>query len=563
MKDRKTLDQILFEKSKITEDQLSEVKRAHKKNDKEIRELVVERKFASEKEVSEALSEEIGIPFIDLENYIIDPSVTGIIGEKKARQMNVMPLYVVKDILTVAMADPQDIVARDEVKIVSKFDKVEVLMATRAALMTAIDQNYNLGDSLEDILRPMETEGMVYAPSAAVTPHMLANLAGQPPVVKFVNQMIFDALRKRASDIHVEPTHDKVKVRFRIDGVLHNITSIPRDINLPIVPRLKILAGLDIAERRKPQDGRFTVNLSGRYIDLRVAAFPIAYGETITLRLLDKATAMLDLEELGLVKGDFDKFKKIIKSPYGIVFVTGPTGSGKTTTLYSILNQISSSEKNIVTIEDPIEYLLDNVNQAQVNTKIGLDFAAAIRSFLRQDPDVILVGEVRDPNTAEMALRSSLTGHLVFSTLHTNDAPRSIARLRDLGVDRKMLASAIICVLAQRLVRIICPSCKVEEKPDKALLEELGVKVEGGMKFYTGKGCDDCSHTGYSGRIGIFELLEFNDEVRELVFNDVSMDEVVKIAVKAGMRTLREDGLEKVKAGITSLSEVVRVTKKE
>ena len=556
----KPIEQILFEKGKIDEKQFNQVKSAKARTGEGAETLLMKQKLATEEDIAEAVSEEIGVPFIDLKNFIIDPAVLSVFDEKAARRLEVLPLYVIRDTLTVAMSDPQNVIARDELKLVSDYKSVQVVMSTRSAILEGIDQNYRLGNTLSDIVRPLEQRGIVYAPADGVTPHMLATLAGEPPVVKFVNQMIFDAMKERASDIHIEPLQDTVRVRFRVDGVLHTAVSVSKSIHLPIAPRLKILAGVDIAESRKPQDGRFTVSVAGRDIDLRVAFFPMAHGENVTLRLLDKATAIMDVEELGFTKDMANKFRKLIRSPHGIILVTGPTGSGKISTLYAVLNKISSPEKNILTIEDPIEYLIDNVNQAQVNLKIGLDFAGALRSFLRQDPDAIMVGEIRDNETADIAFRAALTGHLVLSTLHTNDAPTAITRLKDLEVDRSLMSSSMIGVLAQRLVRIICSECKEEYQPDKTLFEDYGIKIGPGTKFYRGKGCEECSSTGYRGRIGVFELLVFTEKLRLLIQKDAPLEEIRQLAVEEGMRTLFEDGVDKVKQGITTIEEVVRVT---
>lgn len=560
MKSKQPLEQILFEKGKIKQKELSQIESAKGETGEKTEEFIIRKKFATEKEIAEIRSEEMGVPFLDLRNFIIDPALLSALGEKIARRLKVLPLYKVRDTLTIAMADPQDIIALDEIRIKSGFKNIQTVMSTKSGILEGIEQNYTLGNTLQDILKPIEAEGIVFAPSSGMTPHMLATVAGEPPVVKFVNQMIFDALKNRASDIHIEPSQDKLGVRFRLDGILYNVITIPKEIHLPIIPRIKIIAGLDIAERRKPQDGRFTVTIAGRQIDLRVAIFPLAYGECASIRLLDRATSLLEIEEMGFSPDICEKFQRLIKNPHGIILVTGPTGSGKTTTLYAILNKISSPEKNILTIEDPIEYLLENVNQAQVNPKIGLDFANALRAFLRQDPDIMMIGEIRDNETAEMAFRAALTGHLVLSTLHTNDAASTIMRLKDLGLEKNKLSSSMICVLGQRLVRTICPSCRKVYHPEEKLFDDLKVKRDPEVEFYRGAGCDDCFGTGYKGRAGIFELLEFTDEIRILVERNATVEEIRKAAAKSGMRTLKEDGMDKVKKNITTVEEIIRVT---
>lgn len=559
MKFRKPLEQILFERGKFGRDQLNQIKLAKEKTGEDAKEIILKKKLATEEEIAEIRSEESGVPFLDLRNFIIAPEVVNLLDEKAARELNAIPLYVVKDTLTVAIVEPWDIIALDDIKIKTGFKRLQVVIATRSAILEEIDRNYELGNTLEDIIKPIKAKGLVYVPPSGVTPHMLATLAGEPPVVKFVNQMIFDALKSRASDIHIEPSQDKIRVRFRIDGILHNAITVPREINLPVLPRIKILSNLDIAESRRPQDGRFTVTVSGREIDLRVSIFPMAYGESASLRLLDRTAALLEVKELGFSWDVSKRFERLIKSTHGIILVTGPTGSGKTSTLYAALNKISSPEKNTLTIEDPIEYTLENVNQAQVNPKIGLKFASALRSFLRQDPDIIMVGEIRDNESALMAFRAAITGHLILSTLHTNDAPTAITRLKDLGLDKNMVASSMTCVLAQRLIRTICPSCKKEYQPNKNLFEDLGVDYDPKARYYKGTGCDDCRGTGYKGRTGIFELLEFNEEIKILIQEGAPLEQIRHAAAKLGMKPLKEDGNDKAKKGITTIEEVIRV----
>ena len=560
VKSKKTLGPLLIERGKITENELEKFEAAAKRNEKKLEDILIEKKIVTEEYIAEVTSEELGVPFLDLKNYITDPEVLKLLDIKSVRRLIVLPLYIIRDTITIAMANPRDVMALDEIKSKVKDKKIQIIMGTKSAILESIEQNYTLGYSLQDILKPICSSGTVYAPAVGVTPQTLRALAGEPPVVRFVNQMIFDALNNKASDIHIEPTQEKIKIRFRIDGILHETISIPQEIHLPIIPRIKILAGMDIAENRRPQDGRFSVSVVGRKIDMRVAAFPIAYGECVTLRLLDRATSLLKIEELGFFSDTRTKFQKFITKPHGIILVTGPVGSGKTSTLYAALNKISSPEKNIVTIEDPIEYLLENVNQSQVNLKVGIDFATALRSFLRQDPDVILVGEIRDNETAKMAFRAALTGQLVFSTLHTNDAPTAIPRLKDFGVDNDSLSSSIICVIAQRLVRLICPICKEVYHPDEKRFGELITGLDPKTVLYRGKGCDDCHKTGYKGRIGIFELLEFVPEIQKLVFEAASLGEIKKAAIDKGMRTLMQDAMDKVKQGLTTVDEVIRVT---
>lgn len=559
MTEKKLIEDILLEKGKVNEKQLSLIKSKRKDLGEKVIDFLMSEKIVTEETIAEIISEETGLPFVDLKNYIIDPAVLNTFDEPMARRLNAIPIYLIRDTITVAISNPKDFILVDDIKTVAKSKKVQFVVATKTAIIEAIDDNYTHGRGLEDIIKPLENRGISYAPISMATPQTLASLAGQPPVVKFVNQMIFDALKRRASDIHIEPLQDNIRVRYRIDGLLQVAITIPRELQLPVVPRLKILANLDIAESRKPQDGRFSVTVAGRQVDLRVATYATAYGENMTIRLLDKLSGVLSIEELGFPVDVLKKLKKIIRNPHGIILNTGPTGCGKTTTLYSILKEISSPEKNIITIEDPIEYLIDDVNQAQINPKIGLDFATALRSFLRQDPDVLMIGEIRDRESADMAFRAALTGHLVISTLHTNDAPSAITRLKDIGLDNSMISTSLLCILAQRLVRHICPNCKQEYIPNKAILEDLGVDFSPDTKYYKGRGCAECGNAGYKGRVGIIELFELTEEIRLLIQKDTPLEEIRKVAGQLGMRTLKQDGLEKVKEGVTTLEEVLRI----
>jgi len=555
----KSITSILFEKGKIDRGQREQIESLGDQPVSRIEEFIIKKKIATEEDIARARSEALGVPFIDLQNFLIDPAALTTIQEEAARQLAILPLYTIKDTLAIAMAEMIDVISMDDIKLRCGYKKIQVVISTRSAILESIEQNYQLASTLENILTPIEQKGITYAPDSNVTSRVLTNLAGEPPVVKFVNQMLFDALKERASDIHVEPTNDSTKIRFRVDGVMHNVIDISRKINLPVIPRIKILANLDIAERRKPQDGRFTVGVAGRRIDFRVSVYPMAYGEDAVLRILDRTTSLLELEDLGFSPLMLEKIKKLIKSAHGIILVTGPTGSGKTTTLYAILNRLSSPDKNILTVENPIEYMLDNVNQSEVNPKIGLDFTDALRSFLRQDPDIMMIGEIRDHETAEIGFRAAITGHLLFSTLHTNDALTIIPRLRDLGLDKGMLSSTIICALAQRLVRTVCNDCRIPYTPDKKWFDDLEVAFDPKIEYFKGAGCENCHGTGYKGRIGIYELLAFNDEIRNLVQKDASLEDIKIAARKEGLRFLREDGLDKVVQGLTTIEEVFRV----
>jgi type II secretion system protein E len=389
----------------------------------------------------------------------------------------------------------------------------------------------------------------------------LAKAAEDVPVVKVINLIIMQAVKDKASDIHIEPTEDMVRVRFRIDGILHETSTIPKNLQSIVASRIKILARMDIAESRKPQDGRIEFKIEKKALDLRVSSFPTIHGENIVMRILDKSSIVLGLEDLGFSKEDLKRYDKLIHSAYGIILVTGPTGSGKTTTLYSSLSTINSMDKNIITIEDPVEYELPLIRQTQVNLKAGISFATGLRSILRQDPNIIMVGEIRDKETADIAIQASLTGHLVFSTLHTNDAPSAVTRLIEMGIEPFLVSSSLIAILAQRLVRKICPACKEKYTPSTDVIKNLSAQKDSKeMQFYKGKGCDDCKNTGYQGRVAIYELLVMTEEIRKLVVKKSSADEIKKKAIEEGMRALREDGLDKIRQGITTVEEVLRVT---
>ncbi|RMD85832.1 MAG: type II/IV secretion system protein, partial [Calditrichaeota bacterium] len=388
----------------------------------------------------------------------------------------------------------------------------------------------------------------------------LKQLSAEAPVVKLVNLIIAQAILDKASDIHIEPEEKSLRVRYRIDGILHEAFNPPKHLQAAIISRIKILSDLDIAESRVPQDGRFQVSLNGREVDLRVSTLPTVHGENVVLRILDKSSLMIDLEELGFSEDSLKQFKSLLASSYGIILVSGPTGSGKTTTLYSALQSINTPDKNIVTIEDPVEYRLKMIRQSQVNVKAGLTFASGLRAILRQDPDIVMVGEIRDSETAKIAVEAALTGHLVLSTIHTNDAPGGLTRLTEMGVEPFLTASATVGVVAQRLVRRICENCKEPYKPSPAILEELGISQEKERRFYRGVGCEECKNTGYKGRMGIYEIMSMDETLRELTLKQASSDQIKKVAIQHGMRTLRQDGLFKAIQGITTLEEVIRVT---
>lgn len=468
------------------------------------------------------------------------------------------------DELTVVLSRPLDANALDNVsKMVAK--PVIAAIATRTTITSAIDVAYEQRSTvIEEVAEELDSQNLEQLADEAAASNDLLDVVNRPPVIRLVNDILFRALQLRASDIHVHPYEAKIQIRYRIDGILYDTLSLNKNVLPLIVSRIKVMAGMDIAERRMPQDGRCSVRLGQREVDLRVSTVPTSYGERSVLRILDKSTALYGLNELGLWKEDMEKFDSLLHHTHGIIFVTGPTGSGKSTTLYACLKRLNSAEKNIMTIEDPIEYQLEGISQMQVASKKGMTFATSLRHVLRQDPDVIMIGEVRDIETARMAIQSSLTGHLVFSTLHTNDSAGAVSRLLDLGVEPYLASSSLIAVLAQRLVRKVCPDCKEPYQPSDRELRELGLEdvqqaAEDG-KFYVGAGCDRCFKTGYRGRTGIYELMLINEEIQELIYKRETAGIIKKVSVEAGLQTLRMDGARKVLAGTTTIAEVLRIT---
>jgi len=469
--------------------------------------------------------------------------------------------------LTVVLSKPLDSNALDNVSKMTGM-AVKAALSTRTAITSAIDVAYEQRTTvIEEVAEELDSQNLDQLVDEVAHSDDLLDVVNRPPVIRLVNDILFRALQLRASDIHVHPYEAKIQIRYRIDGILYDTLSLNRNVLPLIISRIKVMAGMDIAERRMPQDGRCSVRLGQREVDLRVSTVPTSYGERSVLRLLDKSTALYGLDELGLWEEDLKKFDSLLVRTHGVIFVTGPTGSGKSTTLYACLNRINSAEKNIMTIEDPIEYQLGGISQMQVASKKGMTFATSLRHVLRQDPDVIMVGEVRDIETARMAIQSSLTGHLVFSTLHTNDSAGAVSRLLDLGVEPYLASSSLIAIMAQRLVRRICPDCRQEYQPTAHELRELGLgQVEmgnEGQKFYVGKGCDKCFQTGYRGRTGVYELMMLDEEIRDLIYKRESAGTIKKVALNAGLQTLRMDGARKVLAGITTIAEILRVTQED
>ncbi len=534
---------------------------------------LIEKKVVTEEKLLSLLSEFYNFPAVDLRKIEIPPDIVKIVPRVTAEKFLVLPFDKKGPVLKLAMADPSDIQIRERIRFTTGF-KVQPHVALPFRIREKLIEVYGkaeeeffsrLKSELEKEKVASEAEGLeTIAPSSQViTLDDLKSLASQAPIVKLVNAIILEALQKGASDIHIEPFEKELRVRYRVDGVLRVVAKYSPDIKDAVVARIKVLSGLDIAEKRLPQDGRMKATFKGRQIDFRVSTVPTIYGEKVVLRILDKGALKLDLSELGLEDREYELLLKAIHSPYGMVLVTGPTGSGKTTTLYSSLLTVNKPEVNIMTVEDPVEYNLYGINQVQVNPEIGLTFARALRAFLRQDPDIIMVGEIRDTETAEIGVEAALTGHLVLSTLHTNDAPSTVTRLVDMGIEPFLVSSSVLLVIAQRLARRICPYCKEPYKYPVEVLKEVGFTDEeiGRIQTYRGKGCEKCDYTGYKGRVALYEVMEVVPEIRDAIVKGKNADEIRKIAKKYGMRTLREIGRIKIAKGITTPEEVLRVTR--
>ncbi len=520
--------------------------------------------YLEESEMCDILSKQYGVPSINLSEFEIDPEVIKIIPEDVVEKYRVIPISKADTSLIVAMADPSNILAMDDIKFLTGLN-VEAVVATEESIKAAIEKYYNTQDvDLDDVLSDFEDEDLeIIQEDEDVNVRELEKATEEAPVVKLVNLILSDAIKKGASDIHLEPYEKSFRVRFRIDGVLHKVMDPPKKLQNAIISRIKIMAELDIAERRLPQDGRIKLKTPrGKEMDFRVSSLPTIYGEKIVLRLLDKENLQLDMTKLGFEDKALKDFKDAIHKPYGMVLVTGPTGSGKTTTLYSALSELNQITDNISTAEDPVEFTLKGINQVQMHEAIGLNFATALRSFLRQDPDIIMVGEIRDFETAEIAVKAALTGHLVLSTLHTNDAPSSVNRLLNMGIEPFLVTSSVNLILAQRLSRKICTGCKEPVSVSPQVLTEIGFPPEEAAEVtcYKGAGCMKCSKTGYKGRIAVYEVMPLGDELKEFILNGASAAELKREAMRLGMKTLRQSALTKLKEGIITVEEVVRCT---
>lgn len=583
-KEKKSLGESLVEEGIITAEQLKKAQGEEKSKGERLVKVLVRLGFIAEEDLVTFLSNKLNVPRIELNNYLIDQKIIELVPENLARKYELIPVLKIGNRLTCAMIDPWNVFALDEIR--SKTGLIiEPAVSTEGEIKKALNEYYGTKGSMEDLIKSIDEEKLGAVEGQDIDVKKLKGIIEEPVVIKLVNMIIMKAIEEKASDIHIEPEEEALNMRFRVDGMLHEVSSPPKHLQSAIISRIKIMAELDIAERRIPQDGRFTIKISGRQIDVRVSCIPTIYGENVVLRLLDSSSAVMSLEDLGFSKEALSAFDKFIRRPHGIILVTGPTGSGKTTTLYAALNKINTVEKNIITIEDPVEYKLEGIRQIQINPKVDLTFATGLRSILRQDPNIIMVGEMRDRETAEIAVQAALTGHLVFSTLHTNDAPGAVTRMIDMGVEPFLVSSSVIGILAQRLVRTICSDCKEKYTPTDEELKDIGYLDEGRKTkderrlpaevipdhahaqakagttiFYRGKGCPKCMSTGYKGRIGIYELLIPDEKIRNSIMAKASTDEIRRLARNAGMTSMKEDGIQKIKAGATTVEEVFRVT---
>jgi len=567
------LGDLLVREKVITPEQLDQAMKAQKDApSSRLGSILVKLGFLTDEDVTNFLSRQYGVPAINLSFFEIDSAVVKLIPHDTAKRYQILPLSRVGASLTIAMVDPTNVFAMDDIKFMTGFN-IEPVVASEAAIMEGIEKAYNSAPPEEDLEKVMasmsedEADVELQAEEEDVGLAALEKSADEAPIVKLVNIILTEAVKRGASDIHVEPYEKELRVRFRIDGMLQPIMSPPMKLKDAITSRIKIMAKLDISEKRLPQDGRIMLKMQfggkKKQLDYRVSTLPTLWGEKVVMRLLDKENLRLDMTKLGFEPESLVKFEKAILKPYGMVLVTGPTGSGKTNTLYSAISRLNQPDTNIMTAEDPVEFQLAGVNQVQMKESIGLNFAAALRSFLRQDPNIILVGEIRDYETAEIAVKAALTGHLVLSTLHTNDAPSTVSRLVNMGIEPFLVGTAVNLIQAQRLIRRICANCKVEntEIPQKTLIE-IGFTPEqiGTFKLYKGRGCGVCNGTGYKGRVGLYEVMEISEGIRDLIMVGATAVELKKKALEEGMLTLRMSGLEKIKAGVTTIEEVLRET---
>ncbi len=563
LKSKKLIGQVFLERGLIDEEELKTALNLQAESKEKIGKMLVDMGYVSERDCLAVVSEHLGIEALAPADYPKVPVLENVFTFRFMKQCKSVPVAHENNILPLASTDPQDSPTLESTRQATRYE-VKALLGAESEIMDTLEKLYGSASStLGRIIEGIDEGNIENLPDEIEDIEQLKDLASEAPVIRLVNLLISKAIEQRASDIHIEPFEKDLKVRYRIDGILHDVESPPKKLKAALISRVKIMSKLNIAERRLPQDGRIKLKVLGKDIDLRVSTLPTLYGESVVLRILDKSnTSLYDIRRLGFPEDSLRTFESLIRRPHGIFLVTGPTGSGKTTTLYSALSTINLPDKKIITIEDPIEYQIDGVNQIHVNNQIDLTFAAGLRHIVRQDPDVIMVGEIRDLETAEIAIRAALTGHLVFSTLHTNDAPSAITRLIDMGAADYLIASSLLGVLAQRLIRVICPSCRTEVHPVPEMLQEIGFRHgnNGPDRFFEGRGCERCGNTGFIGRIGIYELMTINDDIRKLTVGKADSGRIRKKALENGMRSLRDDGWLKVRQGVSSIAEVLRVT---
>ena len=562
MEIKKRLGDILIEKKLLTEEQLAQALKQQKLRKERLGKVLVELNYLSERDILDVISQQLNIPIMDISRIIVDKEVADLVDADLARDKLVMPLMLDNGHLVVGMADPLDVFTLEKIEHSVKMP-IDVVVCSEIQITNLIAEMYGAINKTVSALvseAELQSERDELDKADAEIIELIGKNEENDPVVKLVAEVIKDAAAKRASDVHVEPTEKGLLIRFRIDGVLVHAFDVDAKIQNRFIARIKVVAGMDISEKRLPQDGRMQIKFDKTVIDIRVSTLPIVWGEKIVMRLLDRSSVQIGIDSIGFNQSNLENFKRSLKQPNGIILVTGPTGSGKTSTLYAGLNLIKSPEINIITVENPVEYRLSLINQVQIRSDINYTFASALRSILRQDPDVIMVGEIRDLETANIAIEAALTGHLVLSTLHTNDSASTITRFIEMGIQPFLLTSTIVSIVSQRLVRRICPNCREEYEPDEQVLQSIKIPV-GKVKFYKGKGCSACVNTGYKGRVAIHEVLMMNDEIRHKVFEGLSTEEIKKAARASGMKTMRFDGLSKAAQGLTTLSEVIRMTK--
>ncbi len=557
------IGEVLKETCGFSEEVLADALKVQEEKGGWIGEILVRQNAVSESDLLKALSTQFDLPFLpDLPTQDLNADFAGKVPIQFLKKYKMVPVVTSNEAF-IAVNDPFSFQPLDDLRLSLEWDGVKVVLAPYSAILSAINFAYDMSqDSAEQVIEDMHEEDSDLILSEIEKTGDLLDETSEAPIIRLVNLMLSQAVKARASDIHVEPYKDKLKVRYRVDGILYDKLAPPKRIQSTLVSRIKVMAKLNIAEKRLPQDGRIEIRIADKNVDIRVSTIPTAFGERVVLRLLDKSSVLLELSDLGLPEDRLKLVDRLIRTPHGIILVTGPTGSGKTTTLYAALNTINNSDINIITIEDPVEYQIEGIGQIQVNPKIGLNFANGLRSIVRQDPDVILVGEIRDMETAEISIQSALTGHLVFSTLHTNDSASAVTRLIDMGIEPFLVSSSVMAILAQRLVRVVCDDCKETYAPHEESLESIGITPEmaAGRKIYRGKGCPSCLNTGYRGRTGIFELMILDDSIKNLILKTSDANAIKRQAVEQGMLSLRQDGAQKVLDGITTIEEVFRIT---